>query len=93
VTDLTKLPIVDLRTPQQKEQDQRDLGARLVREGENSYWLGLDKCPPFRDPDMEVSWGIGWRRAHVEHYNSDNRYLAQRRCLPDCRHEKDLQGS
>lgn len=58
---LKDLPIIEL-TPQQQEKLRRETWALCVQDGRAARRLGvpLRSCPPFRDPDMQVSWRMGW---------------------------------
>jgi len=58
----------------------------LIREGENAYNAGfpIDRCPPFSQADMAVTWRLGWRHGHERDWQLNHRRGAKR-CDNVCR--------
>lgn len=59
---LNDWPVIEL-TPKEMETLRRETWALCTRDGRNARKCGLSlkHCPPFRDPDMAISWKMGWR--------------------------------
>jgi ribosome modulation factor len=81
--DLTKIPIYD---PDPAATERR-IWNLASEEGYAAYKAGvsIDKCPPFKNNDLAVSWKMGWRWAHEVHFKR-NQTKAKTRCHKDCEH-------